>query len=763
MSSNKNKINKETTKPTYLNKKIAEYINNNPHNAFNHKQIAKALKLTDKTLIPFILSALEKLSETKQILKLEHGRYTSVQSQQTIEGVITINKKGPAILKTDNGQEYTISYTNLSHALPNDRVRAIVKTTNKKKTPKIEIVEIVKRARQLFVGVIEINKNFAYLIPDTNTLPVDIFIPKTEVKRTNVKQGQKIVVKITQWPDNSHNPIGMIEKVLGNQGDNDAEMHAILVEYGLPYEFEPNIEKAASQIDRGITPQEIDKRRDFRNVTTFTIDPADAKDFDDAISIKQLNDTTWEIGVHIADVTHYVEKGSPIDNQAFERGTSVYLVDRTVPMLPEKLSNDICSLTPNTEKLTYSAVFQIDNQANVIDYWLGRTIIKSKYRLSYDDAQKTIETREGELAEELAICNKIAQKLREQRFKNGAINFERSEVKFILDKNGAPIDVYLKENKEANQLIEEFMLLANRTVATHINTHLASPNKAKTFVYRIHDRPNSEKLERFAKFVRRFDLEIDTTDNLTISKSINNLVKNSNGKAWQNVVETLAVRSMARAEYSTDNIGHYGLAFKNYSHFTSPIRRYPDMMVHRLLTRYLENKRAATKPNLEAECKHCNEREILATSAERASIKYKQVEYLSDKIEQEFDGIISGVTSWGFYVELDGNSCEGMVPISSLDNDYYIFNEDDFSLVGEQTKQIYRLGDNVRIRVVKANLMKKQLDFELVKTYSGHNSVETTATNTKSKKREATDKKLKKTTNHKKSKSKKHGKKSKMK
>ncbi|MDD2563933.1 MAG: ribonuclease R [Salinivirgaceae bacterium] len=720
MNKENNNIEIDVKNPTILNQLILDFLNANPQKVFNFKQVAKGIRLSDTSLKAYIISALEYLSENRQIERIDRGKYVAKQQKRIIEGVIAINKRGPAILTTDDGEEFSVPYTNLNHAFPRDRVRAFVFPSIKNRKPEVEITEIIKRAKEHFVGVIEISKNFAFLVPDSGALPVDIFIPLTEVTRTKVQNGQKVVVKIKSWPENAHNPIGEIEKVLGNPGENNVEMHAILLEFGLPYEFPQELEKVASKMTDGITPEEIAKRRDFRKVTTFTIDPADAKDFDDAISIQKLSEDKWEIGVHIADVTHYIEPGSILDKEAFARATSVYLVDRVVPMLPENLSNGICSLMPGVDKLTYSAVFQVDKEANVLDYWIGRTIINSSRRFSYEEAQERIETQQGDLAEEINACHTFAQILRKNRFKEGAINFDRFEVKFRLDEEGKPIDVYLKTNKESNQLIEEFMLLANRTVATHISKDKSSSGKAKTFIYRIHDKPNQEKLERFAKFVKRFGQEINTSSRLNISKSMNTLMTNSSGQPWQNVIETLAVRSMARAEYSTENIGHYGLAFDNYSHFTSPIRRYPDMMVHRLLSRYAEGKRAVAQPATEEDCKHCNEREILATSAERASIKYKQVEYLIDKIEQEFDGVISGVTSWGIFVELDGNSCEGMVPLQTLEDDYYIFDEDEYCLIGEHHKRVYRLGDKVRIRVVKANLVKKQLDFEIIKSYSDH-------------------------------------------
>lgn len=761
MSNKNKKSKKEVLKPFYLNHTILEFLNSNPTKIFNYKQVARELKLNDSSLRPRIIAALDYLAETEQIKKVDRGRYRAIRQRNIIEGKISISRKGPAILTTDDGQEYEVSYANLFRAFPNDRVRAYVYPGSKRRKASVEVFEIVKRARTSFVGIVEISQNFAFFLPDSGTLPVDIFIPKSEVTRTKVKENQKVVVEITEWAEDAHNPTGKIVKILGNIGENDTEMHAILVEFGLPYEFPANVTEAAKKIRTTISKQEIEKRRDFRNITTFTIDPADAKDFDDAISVRNIDKDVWEIGVHIADVSHYIEPGDIIDKEAFTRGTSVYLVDRTVPMLPEKLSNNVCSLQPNTDKLTYSVVFNVDKNGTVLEYWIGRTVIKSKRRFTYEEAQERIETTEGDFAKELIVCHNIAQKLREKRFDKGAINFERSEVNFILDDKGKPIDVYLKENKESNQLIEELMLLANRTVATYINTEKAVKGKPKTFVYRIHDKPNQEKLERFAKFVKRFGQEINTENNLTISKSLNNLITNSNGQAWQNVVETLAIRSMARAEYSTKNIGHYGLAFEYYSHFTSPIRRYPDLMAHRLLTRYMEGKRSAVLADTEADCKHCNEREILATSAERASIKYKQVEYLADKLEQEFDGVISGVTNWGFYVELEGNSCEGMISLQSLEDDYYIFNEDEYCLIGEHNGRIFRLGDKVRVRVVKANLMKKQLDYELVKTYVKHKEAkfENVPVNPKDKKNDYSKKKPKKTANYKKGKSKTFGKK----
>ena len=639
---------------------------------------------------------------------------------QAIEGIIEINRKGPAILRAYDGKEYIVHYNNLNQALPKDRVRAVILSVKKKESHEAEIVEIIKRARSQFVGTVEITKKITLFISDSGMLPVDIIIPDEEIARTNVKNGQKVVVKIKNWDKQAHNPTGEIVKALGNAGDHNVEMQSILVEYDLPYEFPEEIEKISETISSEIAPKEIAKRRDMRKVTTFTIDPADAKDFDDAISIEQIDENMWEIGVHIADVSFYIEQGSELDNEAFRRGTSVYLVDRVVPMLPERLSNNLCSLQPNVDKLTYSIVFQMDSSSQVHKYWIGRTVINSDRRFSYEGAQERIETQTGDYSEELMNCHKLAQLLRRRRFAAGAIRFERQEVKFELDDNGKPIAIRLREDKESHQLIEEFMLLANRTVAEHVNTKMKDNNQVKTFIYRIHDKPVDEKIELFARFVKRFGAEINTTNKVTISRSLNRLMTDSRGKPWQNVVETLAIRSMAKAEYSTSNIGHYGLAYDFYTHFTSPIRRYPDMMVHRLLARYSEGEQSQPQPVIETACKHCNERESLALTAERSSIKYKQVEYLQEHIEEEYDGVISGVTSWGMYVELSDNSCEGMIPAHSLEGDFYIYDEAQYRLIGKYHRKSYQIGDNVRVKLVRADLAKKQLDFEIVKSYAKH-------------------------------------------
>ena len=527
------------------------------------------------------------------------------------------------------------------------------------------------------------------------------------------KSGDKAIVRITEWPEEAKNPLGEVVDILGTAGDNDAEMNAILAEFDLPYKYPANVEKAAEKISDAIPEEEIAKREDFRGVTTFTIDPKDAKDFDDALSARKLDNGNWEVGVHIADVTYYVKPESLIDREAFSRATSVYLVDRTIPMLPERLCNQICSLRPNEEKLCFSVIFELNKNAEIQQSHITRTIIKSDRRFTYEEAQAVIETGEGEYKEEILALNGLAQKLRDRRFKDGAIAFDRYEVKFDIDENGKPLGTYIKESKEANKLIEEFMLLANRTVAEFIGK---SKNKTKkTFVYRIHEQPDPEKLRDFSAFISRFGYKMRTEGTKTdISKGINKLLDSVQGKPEENLVETLAIRSMQKAHYTTDNIGHYGLAMDYYTHFTSPIRRYPDMMVHRLLERYLAGGRSVIKNKYEEYCKHCSEMEMVASNAERSSIKYKQVEFMKDKLGQVFDGVVSGVTEWGLYVELNDNKCEGLVPIRDLDDDYYEFDDKNYCLLGRRTKRIYRLGDAITVKVAQANLERKQLDFALV-------------------------------------------------
>ena len=574
------------------------------------------------------------------------------------------------------------------------------------------MLEVLERANDTFVGTLEVTKSYAFLLTENRTLANDIFIPKDKLK--GGKSGDKAIVKIIEWPDKAKNPIGQVIDILGRSGENNTEMHAILAEFGLPYNYPKNVEAAADKIPDEIPAEEIARREDFRDVTTFTIDPKDAKDFDDALSIRSLGGGLWEVGVHIADVSHYVKEGSIIDKEAEKRATSVYLVDRTIPMLPERLCNLLCSLRPNEEKLAYSVIFTLNDKAEVLNHRIVHTVIKSDRRFTYEEAQQVIETGEGDYKFELLELNRLAKQLREKRFANGAINFDRYEVKFEIDDKGKPLRVYFKESKDANKLVEEFMLLANRTVAEAIGK-VPKGKKAKVFPYRIHDLPDPAKLDNLAQFIGRFGYKLRTAGNRNdLSKSINRLLKDVKGKKEENLIETVSIRAMQKACYSTHNIGHYGLGFDYYTHFTSPIRRYPDTMVHRLLTKYLdEHGRTVSEKKYEALCEHCSAMEQLAASAERASIKYKQVEFMQEHVGQIYDGVISGVTEWGLYVELNENKCEGMIPIRDLDDDYYEYDEKNYCLRGRRKKHTYSLGDAITVQVARANLEKKQLDFAL--------------------------------------------------
>ena len=684
-----------------------------PGEDFSIKQIFRSLNLTTHPLKMLCVDILNEMAEDDFIQVMENGHFKLNNHGVILTGKFQRKSNGKnTFLPEDGSEPIFIAERNSGHAMHGDKVK--ISLTAKRKGRKVEgeVIEIIERAKDTFVGTLKVDKFYAFLLTEDRTLANDIFIPRDMLK--GGKDGDKAVVKITKWPEDAKNPIGKVIDILGQAGDNNTEMHAILAEFGLPYVYPKNVEAAADQISDIITPEDYAEREDFRSITTFTIDPKDAKDFDDALSIRPLKPGLWEVGVHIADVTHYVKEGSCIDKEAEKRATSVYLVDRTIPMLPERLCNLLCSLRPNEEKLAYSAIFEMNDKAEVKNSRIVKTVIKSDRRFTYEEAQAVIETGEGEYKEEILKLNELAQILRKNRMAAGAVDFDRVEVRFEIDEKGKPLSVYFKESKEANKLIEEFMLLANRTVAECIGK-VPSNKKAKVFPYRIHDLPDPEKLDNLNWFVNRFGYKIRTSGSKTdVSKSLNKLLKEVHGKKEQNLIEMISLKAMQKAKYSTHNIGHYGLAFDYYTHFTSPIRRFPDMMVHRLLARYLAGGRTAQEAKYEDLCDHSSNMEQIAANAERASIKYKQVEFMGERMGQEFDGTISGVTEWGLYVEVNENKCEGMIPMRELDDDFYDFDEKAYCLTGRLFHKKYSLGDAVRIKVVRANLERKQLDFALV-------------------------------------------------
>ncbi len=703
-----------------------EVFSNFPRKSFNYKQISKMLGIKKEDQRNLIMQILEELSKEENLEQTGRGKYRLKSRMGHAIGTIDMTQHGYGFLITDELEDDVFIPRNLLHtALDGDTVKVYIYPA-RKRTGRLEgeVEQILKRAKENFVGTVDISGQLAFLIPDSKKMPYDLFIPLE--KLNGAKNGQKAIGRITDWPARVKNPFGEIIDVLGDPGENDVEMHAILAEFDLPYKFPEDVATLAEDISEKITGQDYKERRDFRNVMTFTIDPHDAKDFDDALSLRKLENGNYEVGVHIADVTHYVKTSTIIDEEAYDRATSVYLVDRVVPMIPERLSNFICSLRPDEEKLCFSVVFELNDKAEVVSEWIGKTVILSKKRFNYGEVQDMITGKEGELKEEVMILHDFAQTLRKKRFQNGSIVFDSVEVKFNLDKKGKPLSVYFKEQKEANHLVEEFMLLANRRVTEFINRGgkyvqqtKAGPKersrpKPKTFVYRIHDKPDPEKLESFSRFITKFGYSIDLSNESTMSKSLNHVLNQVEGKKEQDVIENLALRAMAKARYSTNNIGHYGLAFKYYSHFTSPIRRYPDMMVHRMLAHYLNNGDSKNKQKYEQRCNHCSDMEKRSMDAERASVKYKQVEFMKDKIGMEFQAIITGLTDFGIFAEIIENKVEGMISVQSLGDDFYEFDDENYTLVGRHTGKTFSLGAEILVKVKNVNLPKRQLDFAVV-------------------------------------------------
>ena len=708
-----------------LGEALQRFFQESPDTTFSFKQIFKSLKLDTHPLKMLAIDIMEEMAWDDFLTKVTESSYKLNTKTQLQEGTFRRKSNGKnSFIPDDGSQPVFVAERNSLWALDGDKVQVAYMARRQKHIKEAMVTAILKRARETFVGKLRVDKDFAVLVTAENIFVHDIIIPKKKLKTG--KTGDKAVVKITQWPDAEHkNLVGEVIDVLGEQGDNNVEMNAILAQYGLPYKYPKNVEEAANKIPAEISDADIAEREDFREVYTCTIDPKDAKDFDDALSVRQLDNGLWEVGVHIADVSHYVKEGSIIDKEAMKRATSIYLVDRTIPMLPERLCNFICSLRPNEEKLAYSVIFELDEEANIKRWHLAHTVIKSNHRFAYEEVQAVLEGGEatdhplggGPCSEEekvlLKQLDKLAKKLREARFKNGAVKFDREELHFDIDENGKPVRCYFKVSKDANKLIEEFMLLANRTVAESIGK-VKKGLKPKTLPYRIHDQPDPQKLETLRGFVVKFGYKMKTAGTKgAISKSLNTLMDECQGKKEQKLIETVALRAMMKAKYSVHNIGHYGLAFDYYTHFTSPIRRYPDTMVHRLLTKYQQGGRSANKEHYEELCEHCSDQELIAQNAERDSIKYKMVEYMGEFVGEEFDAHISGIQSYGIYCEIDENHCEGMVQMRDLDDDYYDFDEKNYCLVGRRHHHKYQLGDPIRIKVAKANVEKRQLDFVL--------------------------------------------------
>jgi ribonuclease R len=696
-----------------LTQMVLDIFEQNGNTPLNYKQVAAKLNVRDPEARDIIYEILRDEAKNSTLKELSPGKFQLLELKTFIEGKVDLTNDGSAFIVTDDEFENDIFVAprKLRNALNGDRVKVYVYAKSKGKHKEGEVIEILQRNKMEFTGILKLSERFAFFIPDDRKMMHDIFIPMNQLN--GAKNGIKAVAEITDWPADAKNPIGRIKQVLGTQGENDTEMNAILAEYGFPLSFPAEVEHESEQISDTISPQEIARRRDFREVLTITIDPFDAKDFDDAISFKYLESGEYEIGVHIADVSHYIAPDSALDKEALDRATSVYLVDRVIPMLPERLSNGLCSLRPNEDKLCFSAVFIMNEDAHITSEWYGKTIIHSNRRFTYEEVQEIIETKTGDYTKEIEELNALAYKLRERKFKNGAISFETTEVKFKLDATGKPIGVYVKERKDAHKLIEDFMLLANRKVAEHVS-NMGKGKHKYTFVYRVHDSPKPESLANFAKFAERFGYRINTKSDKETAKSLNYLMEHVEGKKEQNVLTQLAIRSMAKAIYTTKSSSHYGLAFDHYTHFTSPIRRYPDVMVHRLLFHYLNGGQSANAEHYEKLCQHSSQMEKKAADAERASVKYKQAEYLRDQVGNVFSGIISGVTEWGMYVEIIENKCEGMIRLRDISDDFYTLDEKNYAIIGQRKKKVYQLGDEVRIRVKNVDLTKKQIDFSLV-------------------------------------------------
>ena len=722
----KSRRRKKSPKIENITQGILKILKSEPHKTFNYKQIGAKFGVNDASSRNQIIKKLAQLAAKKQIEEVERGKFKIIPNINTFTGRLEITAKGTGyVVVEDLEDDIFIPNNNLNKALDGDEVEVYVYRRKRRGKSEGEITRIINRKRNEFVGVIELQKNYGFVNVQDGKMYTDIFVPKNKIGKS--EHGDKVLVKLEDWPDNAESPFGKVVKVLGKPGEHHTEIHAILAQYGLPYEFPEEVEEYANQLDTSIQESEIKKRRDMRNILTFTIDPKDAKDFDDALSFEILENGNYEIGIHIADVSHYVKPGSILDDEAYERATSVYLVDRVVPMLPEILSNNACSLRPHEEKYTFSAVFELNDKAEIKNQWFGRTVTYSDARFAYEEAQHIIETKESGIPEEISLTGKsyaaddkikeailkldeLAKIMRSKRMKHGAISFDKVEVRFSLNNDNEPTGVFFKTSKDANKLIEEFMLLANKKVAEFIGKQ----NPKKTFVYRVHDEPDDEKLAALQNIIGRFGYKLDLRDRKTTTKSLNGLLKDVQGRKEQNLVDTLAIRSMSKAEYTTHNIGHYGLAFDYYSHFTSPIRRYPDVMAHRLLQHYLDSGKSVAEEEYEEKCNHSSSMENLAASAERDSIKYMQIKFMKDHEDEHFLGVISGVTEWGIYVEIISNKCEGMIRLRDMNDDHYVFDQDEYAVVGQTSKKVYQLGDEVYVKVKSADLVKRHLDFTLI-------------------------------------------------